>query len=245
MEKVNSQIELVTGMIKKLYTTEGVQVMSIDEIKNGCGYVAVSNKDPFMKVNYDTMDLSKRPGTSYKGLQGHTLTNEFLGRIRPITKRGKREGDSKPTWGSNRLHTTSKPVQTPSNVKSKKQGVVGDGMETESVHLVPKQEKIKSEEVIKREEQQEEEDVEKSITPVPDQDESAVETDSEEIESEQQVVPRSSKNSTSRAKTAKARPKTTAAQFEDPIKTLPLLIRDQSIGMCIVVVETALLMKSL
>ena len=225
MEKANTHIELVTGMIKKMYTTDGIQVMSIDEIKNGCGYVVVSNNDPFIKTKYDKMDLTRRPGTSYKGLQGHTLTNEFLERIRPITKRGKREeakDDSKPIWGGGKRAQTSKPVQTPSTpaaATTKKQIVVSDGMETSASTEFTEPE-IRNDEYTSIPENRSNKSMQRVATVEPD----------EESEAEVPVQTKSSPKTAGRAKTAAARPKTTAAKFEqEQEESLPPLIREASV----------------
>ena len=250
IEKANLHIELVTGMIKRLFTTDGVQIMHIDEIKNGCGYVAVANSDPFMKIRYDRLDLSKRPSTSYKGLQGYTLNNEYLAKIRPVTKKG-REEEPKPVWGrqisNRRIHTAKSRKSTAKSTAkstpkliSKKQAVIGDGMETEarptktqSTQFSESTSKV-MQSIIKPEEERIEkpitpkpitpvtvtkESVEKSIPSVPNQVDSSTEG---------QIISKSPK--TIRAKSA-INPKITAAQFEDPVIPVPKLIREQSLGM--------------
>lgn len=125
MEQLNAQIELVTGKIQKIYTVDGTRISTMDEIKSGGNFVLVANDDPFIKTQYNKMQL--KPTTSQRGLQGRTLRNDFIKKIRPITQRRLR-----------RQHTTepADDEAPPSRLKtsktqSSKTRVEDDGMETE------------------------------------------------------------------------------------------------------------------
>jgi hypothetical protein len=80
---LNQQIELVAGKIQKIYTMEGVRVTTIDQLKND--NVLVANDDPFISVRYNQMALD--PQAEKPGLNGFTLYNDFIAKIRPITTR--------------------------------------------------------------------------------------------------------------------------------------------------------------
>jgi hypothetical protein len=82
LEHLNSQIELVTGKIQKIYTLDGIRIHNIDEMK-ASEHVLVANDDPFIKIRYNVMAI--RSSTGQPGLNGATLHNEFISKIRPIT----------------------------------------------------------------------------------------------------------------------------------------------------------------
>ena len=78
---------MVTGKIQKIYSVDGTRIHNIEEIKNA-QYVLVANDDPFIKTRYNILAI--KPTTGQRGLQGATLHNEYIHKIRPITKRKSR-----------------------------------------------------------------------------------------------------------------------------------------------------------
>ena len=70
-----------------MYTTDGVLIKNMDEIESGGQYVVVANNDPLIRGMYNRLQI--KPTTSHqRGLHGHTLSNAFLKKIRPVSKRG-------------------------------------------------------------------------------------------------------------------------------------------------------------
>jgi Doublecortin len=84
LEHLNTQIELVTGRIQKVYALDGSQVTQIEELERGKAYVLVSNDDPYIRTRYNVMAVNY---TKSQGLNGSTLKNEYMSSIRPITQR--------------------------------------------------------------------------------------------------------------------------------------------------------------
>lgn len=130
LDQLNSQIELVTGKIQKIYTTDGSRCNTIEEIKGGGNYVLVANDDPFIKTQYNKMAL--KVSTANRGLQGHTLRNDFIKRIRPITQRRLRRQTA---LNDNASIAEDASIEAPTRLKttkSKKEVKLEDeGMETE------------------------------------------------------------------------------------------------------------------
>lgn len=84
LDHLNTQIEMVTGQIHKVYTLDGVRCNSIDSFEKGKGYVLVASDDPFIRTHYNIMKIPYHKST---GLNGSTLSNEFMANIRPVTVR--------------------------------------------------------------------------------------------------------------------------------------------------------------
>ncbi len=86
MEHLNNQIELVTGKVQQIYTMEGqgVKIQKIEDIENGKGYILVANKDPLIRIRYNTKAIQVAPS---HGLEGMTLKNEHMSRIRKVTEK--------------------------------------------------------------------------------------------------------------------------------------------------------------
>jgi hypothetical protein len=115
LDQLNSQIELVTGKIQKIYTTDGARCNTMDDIKGGGNYVLVANDDPFIKTQYNKMAL--KPSTTSRGLQGHTLRNDFIKRIRPITQRRLRR---QTTHNDNASLVEEASIEAPTRLKTTK-----------------------------------------------------------------------------------------------------------------------------
>lgn len=126
---MNAQIELVTGKIQKIYSIDGIRCNTIEEIKGGGNYVLVANDDPFIKTQYNRMALKSGTGRS-RGLQGHTLRNDFIKRIRPITQRRFRRDTSNQDYNDEssieapptRLKTSKKSKPELLNLKEELEG---------------------------------------------------------------------------------------------------------------------------
>jgi hypothetical protein len=86
LEHLNHQIELVTGKIQQIYTMEGegTKIQNIDDIENGKGYILVANKDPLIRIRYNTKAIQMSPS---HGLDGLTLRNEHMARIRKVNEK--------------------------------------------------------------------------------------------------------------------------------------------------------------
>ncbi|KAJ3269554.1 hypothetical protein HDV01_001316 [Terramyces sp. JEL0728] len=86
LDVLNSQIELVTGKIQKIYALDGTRIYNVDDLRPN-GNVLVANDDPFIKLKYNVMAIQHNHGQP--GLNGATLRNEYINKIRPITQRGR------------------------------------------------------------------------------------------------------------------------------------------------------------
>lgn len=84
LDVLNSQIQLVTGKIQKIYAVDGTRIYNVDDLRPV--NVLVANDDPFIKLRYNVMAIQHTHGV---GLNGATLRNEFISKIRPITQRGR------------------------------------------------------------------------------------------------------------------------------------------------------------
>ncbi|KAJ3304099.1 hypothetical protein HDV03_003085 [Kappamyces sp. JEL0829] len=135
LEQLNSQIELVTGKIQKVYSTDGSRLSTIDDFKSGGDYVLVANDDPFIKTQYNRLAI--KPTTGSNGLNGYTLRNEYINRIRPITKRRLKRGGADDDESS-----TEAPARLRTTTKAKRDQLKGrfedDGMETEREDEAPR-----------------------------------------------------------------------------------------------------------
>ncbi|KAJ3087975.1 hypothetical protein HK102_009861 [Quaeritorhiza haematococci] len=81
LDHVNDQIEMVGGLARNVFTTEGQKIQAVDELVQGRGYVLVANNDPFMKVPYN-LNHYKAVHDGPIGLAGTTTRNELMKRIR-------------------------------------------------------------------------------------------------------------------------------------------------------------------
>ena len=92
LDHVNTQIELVTGKIQKIYSVEGERVTTLEGFEKSKGYVLVANDDPFIRTRYNILAVTYHRA---QPLNGATLKNEFMQNIRPVTQRKKRRSQIK------------------------------------------------------------------------------------------------------------------------------------------------------
>jgi hypothetical protein len=78
---LNQTLDLVSGRITRIYTTDGDKMNDIDDIVNceSRSFVIVSGDDPFYHIKYDVNAIVP---SKIKGLGGSTTKNELMGLIR-------------------------------------------------------------------------------------------------------------------------------------------------------------------
>ncbi|KAI9203446.1 uncharacterized protein BJ171DRAFT_600009 [Polychytrium aggregatum] len=85
IDHLNSQIELINGSVKSIYSLEGAKIQSIDEIAHGHEYV-LAGDDPFIKAAYNCNSYKPHQSGEPRGLAGATTHNDFMDKIRKIQK---------------------------------------------------------------------------------------------------------------------------------------------------------------